>query len=411
MVDAKTEEAKLIIHNLPGDYSKEKLYDLFGSYGQIVEGEFKWGIGFVGFDSAEVAEAAFTGLNGTKVEEKPIKIDFPGRKVPVSRLIVKNLPTCQFTTDDLKALFSVYGTVNECLYMWGYGFIKFKEEKSVEESIKALKGTELTEGRKIFFEVQGPYGELKTAENAGRHTEEDLSAVHAKIGHVRLFLGGLNEGTTVEEVLSVVEPLGEIKKIDVKSNYGFIHFKDPNACREAHTLLAEKVINGANPRVQLAEIKKGGKLFVGGLNEDVNQEELLTAFMGYGSVVEYKFVKQFAFVTFDDPADGKRALEMNGRMIGDCQLKVAVSSSDRAITNGNPDACHSCGGLGHKARYCPAERKDACHQCGQSGHWAKDCQNPGGKRIRSRSPRHDDYGPPGVADFVSGFRSVSGFRH
>ena len=37
----------------------------------------------------------------------------------------------------------------------------------MEESIKALKGTELTEGRKIFFEVQGPYGELKTQENAG----------------------------------------------------------------------------------------------------------------------------------------------------------------------------------------------------------------------------------------------------
>ena len=30
----------------------------------------------------------------------------------------------QFTTEDLRALFAVYGTINECVYMWGYGFIK-----------------------------------------------------------------------------------------------------------------------------------------------------------------------------------------------------------------------------------------------------------------------------------------------
>ena len=49
--------------------------------------------GFVGYSYPESAEEAFVNLNGTKVENKVIKIDFPGRKMPVSRLIVKNLPT------------------------------------------------------------------------------------------------------------------------------------------------------------------------------------------------------------------------------------------------------------------------------------------------------------------------------
>ena len=49
-----------------------------------------------------------------------------------------------------------------------------------------------------------------------KRVEEDLSSVHSRIGPVRIFLGALNEGTTEEEVLKVVEPLGEIKKIDVK---------------------------------------------------------------------------------------------------------------------------------------------------------------------------------------------------
>ena len=49
--------------------------------------------GFIGFTFSESAEDAFVGMNGTKIEGKAIKIDFPGRKLPVSRLIVKNLPT------------------------------------------------------------------------------------------------------------------------------------------------------------------------------------------------------------------------------------------------------------------------------------------------------------------------------
>ena len=47
-----------------------------------------------------------------------------------------------------------------------------------------------------------------------------------------------------------------------------------------------------------------GKIFVGNLHEDVNQEELISAFLAHGAVVEYKFVHQFAFFTYDDT--GKR---------------------------------------------------------------------------------------------------------
>ena len=49
--------------------------------------------GFVGFADAECAEQAFTKMHESEAEGKKLKIDFPGRKVPVSRLIVKNLPT------------------------------------------------------------------------------------------------------------------------------------------------------------------------------------------------------------------------------------------------------------------------------------------------------------------------------
>lgn len=401
------EEAKLIVHNLPTDFSTERLYDIFGSYGEIVEGEFKWGIGFIGFTFSESAEDAFVGMNGTKIEGKAIKIDFPGRKLPVSRLIVKNLPTSDYSSEELKELFSTYGDISECDYKWGYGFLKFKEEEALKKSMKELKGTEIVPGRKIYFELQGPNGEAASKTDAagedrnGSIEEIDGKSVHGLIGPVRLFLGNLLDGTTEDEVREVVEPLGEVRKVDVKGNFGFVHFKLPAACRQALSVLATKVINGNNPRVQLAEIKKGGKVFVGGLNEDIDQDELITMFLAKGSVVEYKFVKKFAFFTFDDVGDARSAVSsLNGKSLGDCTLKVAISTADRALSNGDPDACHSCGGHGHISRFCPIDRKDACHKCGMTGHWAKECpgSSGGGSRIRSRSPapsRRDPYGSDG----------------
>lgn len=392
------EEAKLIVHNLPSDYSTERLYDVFGSYGEIVEGEFKWGIGFVGFAYAESAEDAFIAMNGTKVEGKAIKIDFPGRKTPVSRLIVKNLPSSDYSSEELKDLFITYGDISECDYKWGYGFIKFKDEESVKNAMKALKGTEVVPGKKIYFELQGPNGETKKVEGGGDKQngveELDANSGHSLIGPVRLFLGNLADGTSEEEVRETVEEIGEIRKIDVKGNYGFVHFKHPAACRQALSILAAKTINGNNPRVQLAEIKRGGKVFVGGLSEDIDQEELIAMFLTIGSVVEYKFVKKFAFFTFDDSADAKKAVQnLTGKTLGDCLIKVAISTADRPLSHGDPDACHSCGGHGHISRYCPLDKKDLCHKCGMAGHWSKECT--GGSRVRSRSPgvsRRDGHG-------------------
>jgi len=312
----------------------------------------------------------------------------------------------------LMQLFQDYGTMAECDYKWGFGFIKFKEERSVNDAIKAVRGMELTPGKKVFFEVQGPNGEAKSTGigSNGSIDDDDEKSVHAKIGPVCLFIGNLKEGTTVEEVTEVVEPFGDLKKVDVKGNFGFVHFKNPDSCREALSGLSRKIINGSHPRVQLGEIKRGGKVFVGNLHEDINQEELIAAFLAHGAVVEYKFVRQFAFFTYDDTADANRAVKaMNKKDICGVTLKVAISTADRAIANGDSDACHSCGQPGHISRYCPADKKDSCHKCGLSGHWAKECPNRsagppppsyGGtsnSRVRSRSPPRrggDSYGYP-----------------
>jgi len=383
------DEAKLIISNLPSDYTTETLYELFNTYGDISECEAKWGIGFVGFCDAESAELAYQKLNNYKLDGgKNLKIDFPGRKPPVSRLIVKNLPANEFTEEDLKTVFEQFGSISDCLYKWGYGFIKFREETAVQAAIQGLKGYEIG-GKKIYFELQGPKGETKKVETAIGSGSGETDVVHPGIGYIRLFCGNVADGTSEDAFRELVEPFGEIKKINVRGNFAFIHFVRPEDCKEALASLDKAKINGNNLRVQLAEIKKGCKLYVGNLKEDQDQQELIEAFTSIGHVVEYKMVKKFAFFTYDDPADAKKALNtMNNSIVGGSRLSVQVSMSERH-GHTDPDACHSCGAKGHFSKNCP-EKNYSMGRPGVNGH--------ANGRFRSRSPtrRSRDYDHSGA---------------
>ncbi|XP_018415025.1 PREDICTED: cold-inducible RNA-binding protein B-like isoform X2 [Nanorana parkeri] len=84
-----------------------------------------------------------------------------------------------------------------------------------------------------------------------------------------------------------------------------------------------------------------GKLFVGGLSFDTNEQSLEEVFGKYGPVNEVVVVKDretnrsrgFGFVTFENPDDAKDAMEaMNGKSVDGRQIRVdqaGRSSGDR----------------------------------------------------------------------------------
>ena len=57
---------------------------------------------------------------------------------------------------------------------------KFKEESAVIESIKALKGTEIVPGKRLYFETQGPNGEDKAKKDSGAHGSDGNGQHFAK---------------------------------------------------------------------------------------------------------------------------------------------------------------------------------------------------------------------------------------
>ncbi|GCC16720.1 RNA-binding protein 3-like [Chiloscyllium punctatum] len=74
-----------------------------------------------------------------------------------------------------------------------------------------------------------------------------------------------------------------------------------------------------------------GKLFVGGLNFDTDEQSLEEVFSKYGQIAEVKVIKDrdtmasrgFGFITFENPDDARDALQaMNGKSIDGRQIRV-----------------------------------------------------------------------------------------
>ncbi|XP_069595902.1 cold-inducible RNA-binding protein B-like [Ranitomeya imitator] len=84
-----------------------------------------------------------------------------------------------------------------------------------------------------------------------------------------------------------------------------------------------------------------GKLFIGGLSFDTDEQSLEQVFSKYGTVAEVVVVKDretkrsrgFGFVTYENPEDAKDAMEaMNGKSVDGRQIRVdqaGKSSGDR----------------------------------------------------------------------------------
>ncbi|XP_051880109.1 cold-inducible RNA-binding protein B-like [Pristis pectinata] len=74
-----------------------------------------------------------------------------------------------------------------------------------------------------------------------------------------------------------------------------------------------------------------GKLFVGGLSLNTDEQALEEQFSKYGQITEVRVIKDretftsrgFGFITFDNPEDAKDALQaMNGKSIDGRQIRV-----------------------------------------------------------------------------------------
>ncbi|KAL9899715.1 RNA-binding protein squid-like isoform 1-T1 [Glossina fuscipes fuscipes] len=129
----------------------------------------------------------------------------------------------------------------------------------------------------------------------------------------KLFVGGLSWETSEKELREHFGKFGEIESINVKTDsqtgrsrgFAFIVFTSPTAIEKVNEH-GEHVIN--NKKVDPKKAKaRHGKIFVGGITNEISDDEIKTYFSQFGNIVgvEMPFDKQksqrktYCFITFD----------------------------------------------------------------------------------------------------------------
>ncbi|XP_042871253.1 heterogeneous nuclear ribonucleoprotein 87F-like isoform X5 [Penaeus japonicus] len=171
----------------------------------------------------------------------------------------------------------------------------------------------------------------------------------------KLFIGGLDYRTTDESLKAYFEQYGEIVDVVVMKDpktkrsrgFGFVAFSQAYMVDEAQKNRPHKIdgrsvdTKRAVPRDEIGKPESGvtvKKLFVGGIKDDVDEEDLRETFGKFGTVVsvsiptekESQKKRGFAFVEFEDyDAVDKACLHKNIQMKGKrVDVKKALSKNE-----------------------------------------------------------------------------------
>jgi len=184
---------------------------------------------------------------------------------------------------------------------------------------------------------------------------------NADRSHRKVFIGGLNYNSTEESLKSHFSKFGELVDVVVMKfpdtqrsrGFGFVTFssdEDVDNCQlnRPHTIDGKQVeTKRATPRDKLGNCEAGltvKKIFVGGIKEDAEDEQIKEYFSEFGNVVSVTRMtdkesgkkRGFCFVEFDDydPVD-KAILKSNHEIDGKhVDVKKALSKQDMGIGGG-----------------------------------------------------------------------------
>ena len=246
------------------------------------------------------------------------------------------------TSDEsLREHFEQYGELTDYVVMRfpdtrrsrGFGFVTFREVEMLEECLAGQPHS--LDGKQVELKRATPRTENRSGGGRGgdrgygggrggrSEQEEDYDPEGKSMR--KLFIGGLNYSTTEEELRAHFEQFGELVDcVVMKFNdtgrsrgFGFVTYSSAaqlDACQDARPHeIAGKVLETkrATPRSDAGKPEAQAsvkKIFIGGVSDDIEDEDLRDYFDQFGRVMNVEQMKWndtgkkrgFGFVEFDD---------------------------------------------------------------------------------------------------------------
>jgi len=179
------------------------------------------------------------------------------------------------------------------------------------------------------------------------HSYRDSGSIdHSRDDDRKLFIGGLSWETTEKDLREYFSKFGSIESLTLKTDpttgrsrgFAFIVFTE-NSSLDQVVGGGDHIINGKKVDPKKAKARHG-KIFVGGLIQEITDADIKTYFSQFGNVVELEMPidkiknqrKGFCFVTFDNEQIVQELLKTPKQTI--CGKEVDVKKAQPAQNKG-----------------------------------------------------------------------------
>ncbi|CAG8573466.1 9686_t:CDS:10 [Dentiscutata heterogama] len=247
--------------------------------------------GFVEFNDHRSAETALQTLNGRKIYNMEIKVNWAfqgqqGHKEDTSNhyhIFVGDLSP-EVNDEVLAKAFSAFGSMSDARVMWdvnsgksrGYGFVAFRDKTDAEQAIATMNG-EWLGSRAIrcnWANQKGQPGPGSTSDRQGSTQTPQLSyeIVVAQTPHYNstVYVGNLPPYTTQDHLIPYFQSFGYIIEVRMQADRGFAFVK-----LDSHE-------NAANAIVNLQNTNINGRIIKCSWGKDRAPEQATASYHTYG---------------------------------------------------------------------------------------------------------------------------------
>jgi len=383
----------LYVGDLPPEVTEATLYTIFTTVGPVssirvcrdyAPSSKSLVYAYVNFHLAVDAERALDTLNHTNVLGHPCRImwsqrdkdSIRTRKSGEGNIFISNLAE-EIDNRTLLDTFSMFGNVLSCKVVrdpatgksWGQGFVHYANDESANEAIEKVNG-------KIIYGKAVYVTKWKSVKEREEYNKENFVSVYIK---------NFPEDWTKEKLEELASEFGEYKDCIIQKDengksrgFGFMNFKNSEDAKKAVEGLNDREIDIKDgdkmklyaSRAQtkrerqrilkekyslLREDEASRNLYVKGLLDIVDQEQLRTAFSKFGDIKSCRVMREkngvskgFGFVLFATEKSAQKAItEYNAKEIeglGEGPLHVAIANKTKPRNRMKSNSIYAEGG-------------------------------------------------------------------